>query len=113
MWTELVPYIVASLVIVVTPGAVINVVAGFRLLNALLLAPAVSLGVIGSAAIFADRTGQGWGVLPVVEVTVLAIVAVGQCGAFDEQIMVRKKIDSRTDCCLLLCRKGVDDGVNL
>ncbi|WP_292726459.1 DUF6541 family protein [Microbacterium sp. UBA837] len=69
--TAIAPFTVAVLALIM-PGAVI-VAAGWGIRNArtLLLVPAISVAVIGAAAVLAPLVGVGWSFLPVLAFTVL------------------------------------------
>lgn len=73
MWWELVPYLLATMVVVLLPGVVVNIALGFRPLPALGFAPGVSTGIIAVAAILAERLGFTWGIIPIL--VVLVVVA--------------------------------------
>jgi len=62
--------------VVLVPGGLINLAAGFRPATSLGLAPLVSTAVVAVAAIAADAAGIAWGPLPIFAGTVLfALVA--------------------------------------
>ncbi|GAA2180425.1 hypothetical protein GCM10009785_11180 [Brooklawnia cerclae] len=78
MWWALLPFVLVALAVVLLPGLAVNLSAGFRPLVALAVAPAVSTGIVASAAILAQFVGVPWGPLPVVVWTLFfALVALG------------------------------------
>lgn len=75
MWWTLAPSVMVTLAVVLIPGFAFNSACGLRPLHALGLAPLASIGLVSGAAVAAGFISLPWGPLPVVLVSVLAVLA--------------------------------------
>lgn len=76
MWWTIAPNVIVMLGIVLIPGFAFNWTAGLRPLSALGLAPLSSIGLVSGGAVIAGFINMPWGPLPVVLVSVVAVLAV-------------------------------------
>lgn len=76
MWWTIVPDIILTLAIVLIPGFAFNWMCGLRVRNALSLAPLSSVGLVSGSAVIAGFINMPWGPLPVILVSVIAVLAV-------------------------------------
>lgn len=76
MWAAAVPEILVAAGVMFLPGLVVGVVGfGLRGLNAVALAPVLSMSFIALGAIVGERAGIGWSLLPVIGVALVTMVA--------------------------------------
>jgi len=88
MWWSIIPFVLVTAVIVWTPGWAVSTAAGIRPLIALGLAPAVSVGVVASAAVLAGFAGVEWGPMPVL------LWTAGLVGlAWGARVVLRRKLN--------------------
>ena len=78
MWLSIVPFVLVTALVVVLPGAVVNLAAGLPRINALALAPLTSLGLVAVAAILAEQGGFRWSPVPVAILTAVVALAIVQ-----------------------------------
>ncbi len=88
-WLEAVPAFVVLSAVLFAPGWLVVRALGSRGLEALAVSPAVSVGLIAAAATVAQRVGVGWGLLPLLVVTVVASVAAWGLGLLLGRLLQR------------------------
>ena len=71
-WFQTIPVFVVLTAVLVVPGWLVVRALGTRGMEAVAVAPAVSVGIVAAAATVAQRVGVRWGLVPLLVVTVLA-----------------------------------------
>jgi len=75
-WVAIVPYFLYGVLWVFAPGLIVGAVARLRGFGAVAVAPAVSTGIVGVAAVLGGLVRVPWGPLPVLLVTILTAAVV-------------------------------------